>query len=284
METTEMNMGSEADSVDTGPGLERPQQSGSSADAWRENVPDQYRRTAEKFKSPADVIQSYAELERKFGNAVELPRGENGEEQRGALYDRLGRPETPEGYEVTLPEGLSEELALSEDDIQRQDRFLSEAHRIGLSSEQAQAAVDWYYGELQGQLSANQLQGSDDTAELTSQLRKEWGQNYDKNIEYGRRAVSAFGDDETIDQLEGIVGSAQVVRMMARIGQSMGEAGIQNGGAGSVQNKTLQNELDSLVKRDDYWHNEDIQRRVRDINVRLHGTKKVVGTTPDRNL
>ena len=42
------------------------------AASWRAGVGTDYQRVAEKFTSPADVVKSYAELERKLVSRVKL--------------------------------------------------------------------------------------------------------------------------------------------------------------------------------------------------------------------
>jgi len=256
--------------------------SGGEGGSWRDSVPSEYQQIADKFTSPSDVVRSYAELERRLGGSLDVPKNGADPAEREEFYNRLGRPESPADYDIQMPDNLPSDLKPDETGKARQERFLSAAHQMGLTRYQAQAAINWYYSELQSDLTQGQSAFDNQTAELDAALRKEWGNDYDKNIEYGSRALEAFGDPETLDQLEDIVGSASVVRMMARIGRSMGEAGGLGSGIGAGQQKNLEDELSTLMKREDYWHNEDIQRRVRDINVRLYGTKSVVGSSPDR--
>jgi hypothetical protein len=250
---------------------------------WRDAVPEDYRRVAEKFTSPADVVKSYAELERKLGRAVNLPGKDANEDEREAFYERLGRPPSANDYDIDLPDELAEAIHADEGARAQLDSFLGHAHKAGLTNEQAQAAVEWYLANL-GDTSLSQQQRMETNhATLEADLRREWGADYDSNIEYGRRALMAFGDPETLDRLEDVVGAPSVVRMMARIGRRMGEAG-DVGRGGTSRRDSLQEEMRKLQKSEDYWSNEETQRRVRALAVELFGTGQVVGSSPDHNL
>lgn len=245
--------------------------------SWRDGLSGEYRKVAEKFLSPAEVVKSYAELERKLGNAVSIPKEDADQADKENFYARVGRPASPEAYEIELPDDLSEELQPDEAAEERQGRFLSEAYRIGLTQEQAQAAIHWYYQEMGNSIVGFKQTGEEAIRALEADLRQEWGADYEKNIEFGRRAMSTFGDPEIVDRLGQHMGDAQVLRMMARIGRRTGEAGDVGGGVGNSQRKSLEKELDQLVKRDDYWTDEGVQARVRNINDQLYGTRPVVG-------
>jgi len=62
--------------TDDNPETETPEISGTDGGAapggvnWRDSLSGEYRQVADKFTSPADVVQSYAQLERKLGGAV----------------------------------------------------------------------------------------------------------------------------------------------------------------------------------------------------------------------
>ena len=243
---------------------------------WRDTVAPEYRKIADKFLTPADVVRSYAELERKLGGAVHIP-GENADEaERARFFDRLGRPRSVEEYAIELPADLPDGLRPDQSGQERQKRFLEHAHRVGLTRAQAQAAVDWYYGELAGeQAQAERAQGNG-FAEAEASLRAEWGRDYDRNVEYGRRAMAQFGEVEAVDRLEEALGTAQVLRMMARIGRAVGEAGTVRVG-GEAGSKGLRQELDGLMKSDDYWSNRKTQQRVREIHAEIYGGRPVVG-------
>ena len=65
-----------------------------------------------KGDTPPDaLLSSYKNLEKvwgadKAGRALMLPKDANDTAALDAIYDKLGRPADPSGYEITLPEGV----------------------------------------------------------------------------------------------------------------------------------------------------------------------------------
>lgn len=91
----------------------------------------------EKFKSPEDLAKSYGELESAFGRKAEAAKAELLAELR------QGVPEKPEGYALTVPDGLLPEgFAATVDD---KDPFLGEMrglmHELGAKPEQFEKAA-----------------------------------------------------------------------------------------------------------------------------------------------
>jgi hypothetical protein len=243
---------------------------------WRESVAPEYRKIAEKFVTPADVVRSYAELERKLGSAVHVPGEQADEAERARFYERIGRPKRVEDYAIDVPVGLPDSLQPDEAGEGRQRRFLEHAHRAGLTRNQAQAAINWYYGELANEHTRNSRARGESFAEAETSLRSEWGGDYDRNVEYGRRAMAQFGNVDAVDRMEETLGTSQVLRMMARIGRALGEAGTVNGGA-RAKSGDLKKELDTLIRSEDYWSNRHTQKRVREIHDEMYGARTVVG-------
>ena len=89
--------------------------------------------------------------------------------------------------------------------------------------------------------------------------------------------MAQFGDIEAVDQLEDVLGTAPVLRMMARIGRALGEASTMTGTASEARQTSLKDELKKLLGTKDYWANETTQRRVREIHEELYGNKPIVG-------
>ncbi len=64
-------------------------------------------------------------------------------------------------------------------------------------------------------------------------LRGEWGQQYDQNVELGRKAMRTFGvPAEVVEKMAGAMGDAQTIRVFQAIGKSMSESTLNPGGEG----------------------------------------------------
>ena len=79
----------------------------------------------QKFNSPADLFKSYVSLESMLGkNKVPIPDENAPQEEWDKFYEKLGRPKTPDEYEIKL------------DGVQANEEFLNNykqwAHKAGL--------------------------------------------------------------------------------------------------------------------------------------------------------
>lgn len=137
------------------------------------------------------------------------------------FYKQMGRPDTPEGYALELPEGDKGEFA---------KHITPLLHQAGLTQHQA-AALSKGWNELQAaaQKEAQQAElakAAKQEAEAED-LRKEWGEQYDTNIEMAARAKAQFLPEERadaiIDAIAGVVGVKSALSIMQSIGKSLSE-------------------------------------------------------------
>lgn len=168
------------------------------------------------WKGPGAVLESYRHLEKLIGrDKIALPK-EGDTEAWDAVYERLGRPDTAEGYEIAVPDGVERDAAFEE-------RMRGLFHKAGLTRAQVAALAEGWHGYL----GAETARGEDARIERAEReeeaLRSEWGGSFDRRMEQARRAARRFGDAEIIDGLEEAVGRAAVFKMFARIGSAMAE-------------------------------------------------------------
>src|SRR5581483_740520 len=140
--------------------------------SWHASLPEDLRsnQSLGKFKDVGSLAKSYVELEKHQGGALRLPGEDAKPEDWDAFYNKLGRPESPDKYEVKRPE-LGEGIQWPE---QTEKSFLQQAHKLGLNSKQAQGLMDWFAGDLKGVvgMQARQMQ------EQQQQLQADWGDKY----------------------------------------------------------------------------------------------------------
>ena len=139
-------------------------------------------------------------------------------------------PETPDGYELPVPEGEAPEFAKAVAPLM---------HKAGLSSAQAKALAEGW-----NEMQASQRQAAAEAAanaereaaalaeRQQAELKREWGEKFDANAELSRRAVRAgmaaagLNDDAAADMigtLERAHGFAAVHKFFAALGAPMAE-------------------------------------------------------------
>jgi len=196
---------------------------------WKAALPDELRvdPTIARLGSVADGMKMLVHAQRMVGrDKVALPAADAPEEDWAAVYDRLGRPASPDDYELCLPEGFPEGMAFDEEVT---GRFRAQAHRLGLQPRQVQGLFAWYMGEH-----AQGADGAEQASEAAAgELRREWGAAYERRLDEARRAARVLGGDGLLKHFaeSGIGNDPQVIRAFAKAGRLLAEAEAPEAGA-----------------------------------------------------
>jgi len=171
--------------------------------------------------------------------ALVMPGKDATPEQWSEFYAAIGRPETPEAYELPVPEGDTGEFAKEMAPI---------LHKHGITADQAKGlAADWnaMMAKQQDAFAAQDAaqavaMNAKNTAEAQA-LQNEWGPAHTENMELARRAIRQFMPGEkagaTIAAIEGVLGYKGAIQFLHGIGKGMGEsdaAGLGSNNAGVV--------------------------------------------------
>lgn len=176
----------------------------------------------------ADRLQTeYNELKAK---ALTPPAADAGPEEWQAFHARLGRPQTAEGYEFRMPQGLPEGFAYDSDSA---GAYRSWAHEAGLTPRQAQSLHDRFVQHQAGQQSTY-VQAIVERGEAAqAALTKAWGdrnsQAFRQNVEFADRFIRQNGGEALIGELksngllspDGYVLSPALAQAMARAGRAL---------------------------------------------------------------
>jgi len=190
-----------------------------------------------KWDNPLKAVGDYRNLEKYHGvpadQILKLPKSDD-TAAWDAVYNRLGRPETPDKYGkdgLKLPEGLAVDDA-------KLNSFDALLHKNGLTKAQRDNVLNSYFEDM-----ANTVGESDKTIEMerTSQeqaLKKEWGSKFDERVELARRAFKAFlpegVDKETMAAtFEKNMGVGITAKMFANIADRMAEDKFHEDNGGS---------------------------------------------------
>ena len=210
-------------------------------------LPEELRSDASlaKFKDVAGLAKSYSQLEKRFGvppeQLLKLPSKEDAPEW-GEVFDKLGRPKDPKGYEFAAPAGVPEPMLQG---------FRTAAHAAGLNPRQA-ASVMQFYGQAQGQ--AQEMQAAqvvEQTTAAETELKAEWGGNYAAKVHSITRAIENFGGKEALAAVNeaGLGRNPQALRMLAKMADALSEAGALKGSSSGGQAATTPEQAREAVSR-----------------------------------
>jgi hypothetical protein len=197
---------------------------------WRASLPEELKgeKSISSFKDVTELAKSHVEAQRMLGGSIRLPSEKDSPEERQKklddIYGKLGRPATAADYGIGEPEGLPEGLPW---DMNVQTEFLGQAHKLGLTKDQALGVLEWY-GE---RYTTAALQGRKSEADAVETMRKEWGGATERNIELARRVIGTMGGEKAKEVLNrtGLGNEPDMIRLFARVGKLLAEAQLISG-------------------------------------------------------
>jgi len=199
-------------------------------ESWRDGLSEEYRThpVFERFDDLDALAREHVNLQKLIGRkGIVPPAADADNAERARFYDALGRPESPEGYDLdglARPEGMP-----WDEDFEK--AMLERMHASGLSDAQARSLLEGYV-ELQGAAWQDANAAQDRALDaVESGLRREWGENFDAQVDRANRAfAAAFGERvDDVRQLRLTNGQylgdhPDMVRAFAKLGGLMGEA------------------------------------------------------------
>ena len=163
---------------------------GSDHPSYLSQFPEHLRTPLAEYQSPGDLGEALVDLKGRSENSLQL-LGENASEaDRATFYTKLGRPDAPEKYqfdEVTLPEGITY-------DKDMEDTFRKTAFENGLSQAQANVLFKTYNERTLKQHEDYNQAVKEYHEKVVGELKKEWGNDYDGNLEVARRGFIKAGE------------------------------------------------------------------------------------------
>ena len=190
---------------------------------WKASLPDEIRghEGLNSIKDVGSLAKGYLHAQSMVGaDKVPIPGQWATADDYNMVYDKLGRPADPSGYELTMGEGVEADDGMVE-------WFKKTSHDVGLSGPQAQKLMT-AYNEMQGgrtQLATDAVAQTRNAAE--TELKREWGQAYDQRIGYASAVLANF-EAEDMAELRLADGSLlgdnpAVVKLMSKVGQFIPE-------------------------------------------------------------
>lgn len=228
---------------------------------WTAHIPQEY--AAEKFWEPlkgkgfGDVLKTYAEAQKFIGGSIRLPGEKDAPQDREKklhdVYAKLGRPESPDKYDLKLPE-----VGGVKWDDNAVGMFKQTAHKLGLNSAQLNGLLTMYGEHLKTGLpniEALNQKGA-------QALQEHWGVNAKRNAvmaENGFKQLAlaelgAEGSERLLDAINasGFGSNPDFVRVVARIVSETGEDKYVDGVDNHRTDEQTDDEIRTLMGSKEY--------------------------------
>ena len=201
---------------------------------WREMIPAELAQdpSLASIKDFPSLVKGYISAQSMIGaEKIALPAGKNDTpEYWSQVFDKLGRPKDPDGYQVKLPakEKIPEGIEINEE---RLKGFKTLAHEVGLLPGQVQKLIDWHMGEV-----LKDYQGFTAGAEKAYEagvaaMRERFGAKADEMVDVANRVLKTFGGspEEVALIAEKYGNDPLITGLLAQIGVSMRESSLVRG-------------------------------------------------------
>lgn len=255
---------------------------------WYEGITDEKALELAKRKpSLNDFAAEALGFRQKLSTAIVKP-GKDAPEEDVASYRRaVGVPESPDGYEFKLPEGVSEKYAPGEDASEVTKGFQAAFHALNLSKDQAAGVLEHYYRTVAAVDEAQEAGFKAEAEKQVEALDKKWGADAPRNREAAVRAMMAFGGQELVDLAETSIidgiplgDHAAWVESFAKVGLQLQEAAPLLG-ASSEERESLQAEHTRLTGEIHAAHAAGDREKVRRLEAQREKiSQSMVGNVP----
>lgn len=185
--------------------------------------------TFSKFKNVNDLATSYLNLEKTLGKE-KLPLPKDDKDQAGwdMVYNRLGRPEAADKYEIKMQ--LAEGLNANEEHIKG---LKSQAHKLGLSSKQLQGMIDYWTDLENGALKQRQDSSADAKNQAELGLRKRYGSAFEQTKTNVEAVIKNLVDkDDQAEFLEAAKNNPKLFNALANISKNFSEDTLKGSSKG----------------------------------------------------
>lgn len=214
-----------------GPGLKAEEEA-----AWYAALPDDLKgeKSILRHASLEDAIRAGLGAEKRLGvPADQLVRLPTKPEESAELYRKLGAPETPEGYQVGLPDGATD------DDKAALKSFTEHMHKAGpFPPDFVKAALDW--NNAQTEKAAADLKAAQEArqAEGIALLKAELKGSYDPEMKAVGKLLNDLGGPELAAEFDANDHGDNARLMLAfhKVIERLGESqSIDGGNAGTAK-------------------------------------------------
>lgn len=231
-----------------------------------DNLPEDLRSepSLADFKDLSGLAKSYVSAQRMLGSSVRIPTEEASPEAReefysklqsvpgivripedgnlNDLYNKLGRPEDPSGYKLTVEGDL---------DAQSVEAFKGMAHQLGLNNEQLNKIVE--FDKMRADAYMEGMNNYKESAVNT--LRKDWGPDFDSRMNGAKEVLKSYAEkypeyvNELMDGRNPFGNNPVIIKALSELHSVMQEKGAISGSSGvkyGLSAEDASNQLDDI--------------------------------------
>lgn len=178
------------------------------------------------------LAKNYVNAQKLVGtDRVQSPQASWTDKEWDSWYNKGGRPEKPDSYQV--PGDLKFEEGVKLDDA-KMGAAKAHFHKLGLNPRQAEGMIRYYTEALNGTTREQRTREEASVAEANNRLRAEWGDKFDENKDLAQGVIRKYGSPELVEFLNTsrLGDNPHLIKVFQQIGKLVSEDVSRGGGSG----------------------------------------------------
>ena len=226
--------------------------------SWKDSISEAYRNdpNIEKFTEIDALAKSYINATRMIGqDKIAVPNKNSTEEVWEEAYTKLGRPETPDQYNLNIK---SDVVQMDDSAIKS---FAEQSHKLGLNNKQAEGILEFYKNNMEGIAQQSKIDTETAQAQAEQELRQEWGRDFDAKVKQAGAIAKANINPEVLDMTLSngtrLGDHPEIIKGFAKIASMMSEDKMVTTESESVNSVSdIETEISSITNdiNGPYWN------------------------------
>jgi hypothetical protein len=238
---------------------------GAEPKSWLESLPDDIKKdpSLALFKEPAALAKSWINAQKLIGaDKVIIPGEKATDEERAAFYQKLGRPDAPEKYELKTPEGYKL-------DDNQSKTFKESAFKLGLTPAQVNGILEFDASRVNQTMEAQETAKRQELETSLINYQKSLGgdDKFKARVDEARFAVQQLASPELkafLDKSQ-LGSQPEMIEFFAQLKAMMSDGKVRDGtGVGfGADPSAIQAEIDAIQDpKSPLWDSNHPQRQV----------------------
>lgn len=218
---------------------------GNNTSDWKSALPTELQSDP-SLKTIGDVTalaKSYVSAQKMIGSEkIVIPSKHATDEDWKQVFTKLGLPQELKDYAVDVPKDAAFDGIFVKG-------FSEAAYKAGILPKQAQAMVNWFNESNNKRMTEFSEGQAKERAKGIDGLKSEWGNAFDAQISRAKQALKLNDPDGSLSKYldkTGLGNDAQIVKLLAKVGESLKEDGVTGQGGDLSRAKTPDSALKEI--------------------------------------
>ncbi len=197
---------------------------GSFNDGWRDRLPDDLKgvKDLEKYKDVLSVLRSNVHAQKMIGaDKIPIPGKDAKPEDWANVWNKLGRPESPDKYDLKAVSPLDKAIPY---DYDGEKAMLAKMHALGMTQSQVAGLLSDYrqnVGSSYGNVTKQQAEAQ---AAQSEAIRKEYGQAFTEKMTHAENfALDMLGEEAGMKLLMDNRTNPEFIRLLVKASETTRE-------------------------------------------------------------